>query len=75
MNKDILFYLMIGVGILITFAAFTNWQWFFKQRRAQTMIKLMGRNGARVFYAVLGIFFSVFGWLVLSGRIAIDSIF
>ncbi|TRX66338.1 immunity 17 family protein [Carboxylicivirga sp. M1479] len=75
MNSDVLFYLMLGVGALILMASITNWEWFFKQRRAQVMIKLMGRNGARIFYAVLGILFSVFGWLVLSGQIEIDSIF
>ncbi|MCT4586498.1 MAG: immunity 17 family protein [Carboxylicivirga sp.] len=75
MNKDIVFYLMTGVGLLIAIAAITNWEWYFKQRRAQTMIKLMGRNGARIFYAVLGLFFTVFGYLVLSGKIAVDSIF
>ncbi|MCU4155377.1 immunity 17 family protein [Carboxylicivirga sp. A043] len=75
MNKDILFYLMMGVGAIIFVAALTNWEWFFKQRRAQTMVKAMGRRGARIFYALLGIFFSVFGWMVLTGRIAIESIF
>ncbi|MBR8537510.1 immunity 17 family protein [Carboxylicivirga mesophila] len=75
MNKDILFYLMIGVGALIFMASLTNWEWFFKQRRAQTIIKLMGRNGARIFYAILGAFFAAFGWMVLSGRIDIGSLF
>ncbi|WP_439183632.1 immunity 17 family protein [Carboxylicivirga taeanensis] len=75
MNKDILFYLMIGVGVLIFIASLTNWEWFFKQRRAQSMIKLMGRNGARIFYAILGAFFAGFGWLVLSGQIDIASLF
>jgi hypothetical protein len=75
MNKDILFYLMMGVGAIILVASLTNWEWFFKQRRAQTMVNTMGRNGARFFYALLGIFFAVFGWMVLSGRIAIDSLF
>ncbi|WP_430816207.1 immunity 17 family protein [Carboxylicivirga sp. RSCT41] len=75
MNKDVLFYLMTGVGAIIFVASLTNWEWFFKQRRAQILVKAMGRNGARIFYALLGIFFAVFGWMVLSGRIAIDSLF
>ncbi len=75
MNKDILFYLMIGVGALIFIASLTNWEWFFKQRRAQMMINWMGRSGARIFYAILGAFFAAFGWMVLSGRIDIGTIF
>jgi hypothetical protein len=75
MNTDILFYLMMGVGVLTIVASITNWEWFFKQRRAQTMVKLMGRNAARIFYALLGTFFAVFGWLVLSGQIALESLF
>ena len=75
MNTDILFYLMIGVGLLSIVASITNWEWFFKQRRAQMMVRLMGRNGARIFYALLGTFFAVVGWLVLSGQIALGSLF
>lgn len=66
---SILYYLMLCLGALIFVAAITNWDWYFKQRRAQTMIKLMGRNGARVLYAVLGLLFVVFAWMVLNGRI------
>ncbi len=66
---------MIGVGALSLTASITNWEWFFKQRRAQSMIKLMGRSGARIFYAILGTFFVVFGWLVISGQIAVNSLF
>ncbi len=75
MNLLALFYLMIGVGILILVAALTNWAWFFKQRRAQSLIKLVGRNGARVFYGVMGALFCVIGWMVISGRIVLDSVF
>lgn len=66
---SILYYLMLCLGALIFVAAITNWDWYFKQRRAQTMIKLMGRNGARILYAVLGLLFVVFAWMVLNGRI------
>ncbi|MCU4176068.1 immunity 17 family protein [Carboxylicivirga sp. N1Y90] len=66
---SILYYLMLVLGALIFIAAVTNWDWYFKQRRAQTMIKLMGRNGARILYAVLGLLFVFFAWMVLNGRI------
>jgi len=73
MGVIILFYLMIGVGVLTLFAALSNWEWFFKQRRAKNIVKLVGRNGARVIYALLGTLFAVIGWMVLSGRMVIDS--
>jgi len=66
---SILYYLMLILGVLIFVAAVTNWDWYFKQRRAQTMIKLLGRNGARVLYAALGLLFAVFAWMVLNGRL------
>ncbi len=70
-NMSFLYYLMIAFGALIFVAGLTNWEWYFKQRRAQTMIKLMGRNGARIFYALLGLFFAAFGYLVLNGTIKV----
>lgn len=68
---NILFYLMLAFGAFIFFASITNMDWYFKQRRAQTLIKIFGRNGVRVLYALLGLLFIVFSWLVINGNIDI----
>ena len=68
-------YFMMAVGAFMIVSSIINLEWFFKQRRAQTLIKLMGRNGARIFYSLMGLMFVIFGWMVLSGRIEMHSFF
>ncbi len=41
-------------GLLCIAAAVCDWDWFFDNYRARPFVKLLGRNGARVFYAILG---------------------
>jgi len=66
---------MMAVGAFMIFSSVINLEWFFKQRRAQTLIKLMGRNGARIFYSLMGLMFVIFSWMVLTGRIEMHSVF
>lgn len=37
-------------------AAVGDWDWFFENMRARLFVHLFGRDGARVFYALLGAF-------------------
>ncbi len=52
--------LMIAMIILIggfpILGAVFNWDWFFNNHKAIPIVKLFGRNGARIFYAIIGIF-------------------
>ena len=68
-------YFMMVVGAFMIFSAAINLEWFFKQRRAQTLVKLMGPNGARIFYSLMGLMFVIFSWMALTGRIEIHSVF
>lgn len=68
-------YFMMAVGLFMIYSSIVNLEWFFKQRRAQTMIKLMGRTGARIFYSLMGLMFALFSGLALAGRIQIHSVF
>jgi len=70
-KMSFVFYLMIAFGLFLVIASIMNWEWYFKQRRAQIIIKSLGRNGARWLYGALGLFFAVFGYLVISGHIKI----
>ncbi len=36
-------------------ASLLNWDWFFTTRNAQTIVRNVGRNRARLFYGILGI--------------------
>ncbi len=68
---SVLYYLMIAFGLFLIVAAIANWEWYFKQRRAQSVVKAMGRTGARWLYGLLGLFFAVFAYLVLGGYIQV----
>ena len=42
-------------GITSLLAALFNWNWFFTTRNAQSIVRNVGHNRARLFYGVLGI--------------------
>jgi hypothetical protein len=42
-------------GVFVIAAAALDWDWFFSNWRARFFVQLFGREGARLFYAVLGI--------------------
>lgn len=41
-------------GIFVIAAAALDWDWFFNNWRARFFVDLFGRDGARLFYALLG---------------------
>ncbi len=47
--------IMALIGVYCIAAAFCNWDWFFTNRRARGLVRLFGRNGARIFYGALGV--------------------
>ncbi len=47
--------LFVLLGIFSVIAALFNFEWYFQTSGAMTFVKWFGRNGARVFYALLGI--------------------
>jgi drug/metabolite transporter superfamily protein YnfA len=59
-------------GVLFVFAgafsmagAYFNWDWFMKSSRAWLFVKLLGRNGARIAYGLLGAFLVTLGLTTL----------
>lgn len=47
--------IIILSGMFSILGSVFNWDFFFNSRKARTFVNLIGRNGARIFYAVLGI--------------------
>ena len=43
------------VGLLAILASLFNWDWFFKAQNTQAIVRNVGRNRARLFYATLGL--------------------
>ena len=55
----------MAAGAFSMLGAICNWDWFMNARKARFMVKILTRNGARLFYGILGVGFAVPG--VLTG--------
>lgn len=56
----------LGGGFSLAGAIF-NWDWFMNNRRARFFVGIFGRQGARIFYAILGLFLIGLGiWAMLQ---------
>lgn len=47
--------LFIVLGVFSITAAIFNFDWYFQTSGAMTFVRWLGRKGARVFYALLGL--------------------
>ncbi len=65
--------LFMGIGLFTAVASITNWNFFFNHRKSQLLIKLLGRNGARIFYSIIGFGFFSVGLLSALGVIVLES--
>ena len=43
-------------GTFVILASIFNWEFFFKSRNVQFFIRIIGRNGTRIFYGCVGLF-------------------
>lgn len=55
MNIAFMLIMALG-GIFSICGAIFNWDFFFENYKARPVVKLIGRNGARVFYVLVGLF-------------------
>lgn len=53
--------LMLAAGVFCIFCAVKDYDFFMESSKAALFVKLFGRNGARVFYIILGIVILVAG--------------
>jgi hypothetical protein len=44
-----------AAGVFVIAAAIFDWDWFFNNYKAKFFVDALGRNGARMFYGVLGV--------------------
>ena len=56
MKDSLRIILGVFLGILCIFASVFEWKWFFNSNKAQFLVKLLGKEGAKKFYLFLGIF-------------------
>jgi small neutral amino acid transporter SnatA (MarC family) len=65
MDNIISLIIAFGGGLFSIAASLLNWDFFFDSRKASFMIKILGRNGARIFYGLLGLFLLFMGYKLL----------
>ncbi|MFI4861219.1 MAG: immunity 17 family protein [Phycisphaerales bacterium JB063] len=63
---DVLF---AALGVFAVVGAVANWDWYMNSKKAQNLSRLLTRNGARVFYILIGAGLAAFGTLVVLGKI------
>jgi len=51
--------LILMWGLFSIFCAVRDYDWFMVNSKAWVFVKIFGRNGARVFYVILGIFLAI----------------
>lgn len=57
-NKELIMIIFsVGAGAFTLLASILNWNFFFESRKARFFVKIFGRNGSRIFYGILGVFF------------------
>ena len=62
-------WLFMAAGAFSLCGAAFDWDFFMNSRRARLFVRLFGRNGARVFYGLLGAAIVVLGVLHVAGVI------
>jgi len=69
-GEDLIVLIIVFAGGLFSIlASVLNWNFFFENRRANIFVKILGRNGARIFYFLLGLFLLFLGYLILDNLI------
>ena len=58
--------ILLAGGFFCIAGAVYNWDWFMESKRARYRIRLLSRNGARIFYFVIGIALVAVSFLGIS---------
>lgn len=56
---------LVLVGLFPIAAAYFDWEWFMTHRKTRLFVSALGRKGARIFYALLGLAFIIAGIALL----------
>ena len=74
MNESLIYsILFMAIGLFAIIGSVTNWDYFLNHRKAQLFIKLLGRQGTRIFYVILGLGLFSVGILSLLGIISLNN--
>ena len=71
MNVTTIVFILAGAYVFL--GGFFNWDWFMNSRKAGWIVRIVGRQGARVFYMLVGAVLITLGALAEAGRISLGS--
>jgi small neutral amino acid transporter SnatA (MarC family) len=54
--------LFILAGLFSFAGALFNWEWFMTNYKAAVFVRILGRSGARILYAILGLLLAALGF-------------
>jgi small neutral amino acid transporter SnatA (MarC family) len=54
--------LFILAGLFSIAGALFNWEWFMTNYKAAVFVRILGRSGARILYAILGLLLAALGF-------------
>ena len=57
---------IILIGLLSLLGAVLDWNWFIANRKVRIFVRLLGRTGARILYAILGGILMGYGGTMLA---------
>ncbi len=67
--KDPFGLLLVLAGLFAIAGSLFDWDLLMNNRKARIFVKMLGRNGARIFYCILGLAIVIFGLLITFGII------
>ena len=59
--------ILVAAGLFAICGAAFDWDFFINSRKARFFVSILGRMGARIFYAILGLVIVVLGALITAG--------
>ena len=59
--------ILVAAGLFSICGAAFDWDFFINSRKARFFVSILGRTGARIFYAILGLVIVVLGALITLG--------
>lgn len=66
--KNFVYILFIITGVFSVIVSLKNWEWYFNKYKAQRLVRVFGRTGAKIIYILTGIFMVTIGIVCLTGN-------
>ena len=68
MDNPVILIVDFALGTYLICAAIFNWNWFMNSQKARFVARfvenLFGREGVRLYYLILGLFFLLMPWII-----------